>query len=160
MPDIKSICPVCNGRRYNDEVLCVKYRGKSINDVLNMTIQEARGFFEDQRYILNKLNVLWEIGLGYVALGQHSNTLSGGESQRIKLATELSKRKRQNSLYILDEPTTGLHIEDIRLLLDCLNRIVDRGNTVVVIEHNMDLIKAADEAGIAMVFTGMRHFRH
>ena len=144
MPDIKSICPVCSGKRYNDEVLCIKYQGKNINDVLNMTMTEAGTFFADNRYILNKLNVLCRIGLGYIALGQHSNTLSGGESQRIKLATELSKRKRQNSLYILDEPTTGLHIEDIRLLLSCLNQIVERGNTVVVIEHNMDLIKVAD----------------
>ena len=144
MPDIKSICPVCGGKRYNDRVLCVKYRDKTINDVLNMTMSEAIEFFSDISFVKNKLKVMCEIGLGYVALGQHSNTLSGGESQRIKLTTELSKRKRQNSLYILDEPTTGLHIEDIKLLMKCLNRIVDRGNTVVVIEHNMDMIKSAD----------------
>ncbi|MBN2511045.1 MAG: excinuclease ABC subunit UvrA [Spirochaetales bacterium] len=144
MPDIKSHCPVCEGKRYNENVLMVKYKGKTINDVLNMTLSEAKGFFDDIPYLRNKLNVLCSIGLGYIALGQHSNTLSGGESQRIKLATELSKRKRQRSLYILDEPTTGLHIEDIKLLLKCLNRIVDRGNTVIVIEHNLDLIKSAD----------------
>ena len=144
LPDVYVPCEVCHGKRYNRETLEVRFKGKSIADVLDMTINRAVEFFENQPAILNKIKVLQDVGLGYIKLGQPSTTLSGGESQRIKLATELSKRDTGRTLYILDEPTTGLHFEDIRVLLGVLNRLVDKGNTVVVIEHNLDVIKSAD----------------
>ena len=144
LPDVYVPCEECHGKRYNRETLEVRFRGKSIADVLDMTINQAVEFFENQPVILNKIKILQDIGLGYIKLGQPSTTLSGGESQRVKLAAELSKRETGKTLYILDEPTTGLHFEDIRVLLDVLNRLVDRGNTVVVIEHNMDVLKCAD----------------
>jgi len=144
LPDVYVHCDKCNGRRYNRETLEVRYKGKSISDVLNMTINEGVEFFESHPKILIKLKTLQEVGLGYLTLGQSSTTISGGEAQRVKLATELSKRDTGKTMYILDEPTTGLHFEDIRVLLEVLNRLVSRGNTVVVIEHNMDVIKVAD----------------
>ena len=144
LPDVYVPCEECQGKRYNRETLEVRFRGKSIADVLDMTINQAVEFFENQPVILNKIKVLQDIGLGYIKLGQSSTTLSGGESQRVKLATELSKRETGKTLYILDEPTTGLHFEDIRVLLNVLNRLVDRGNTVIVIEHNLDVVKCAD----------------
>ncbi len=144
LPDVYVQCEVCNGRRYNRETLDVRYRGKSISDVLEMTVAEALEFFENQPRIRAKLEILNDVGLGYVHLGQSATTLSGGEAQRVKLATELSKRDTGRTLYILDEPTTGLHFEDVRLLLNVLHRLVDKGNTVVVIEHNLDVIKTAD----------------
>ena len=144
LPDVMVPCEVCHGKRYNRETLEVRYKGKSIADVLDMTINRAVEFFENVPQILNKIKVLQEVGLGYIKLGQPSTTLSGGESQRVKLATELSKRESGRTIYILDEPTTGLHFEDIRVLLKVLNRLVDKGNTVVVIEHNLDVIKASD----------------
>lgn len=144
LPDVYVHCDECNGKRYNRETLEVRYKGKSIGDVLDMTINQAVDFFENIPAILIKLKVLQDVGLGYVTLGQPSTTLSGGESQRVKLATELSKRDTGKTMYILDEPTTGLHFEDIRVLLEVLNRLVDKGNTVIVIEHNMDVIKVAD----------------
>ncbi len=144
LPDVYVRCKACAGNRYNRETLEVKYKGKSINDVLNMTINMAVEFFENIPNIYQKLKAIQSVGLGYLTLGQPCTTLSGGESQRIKLASELSRRDTGHSLYILDEPTTGLHFEDIRLLLDVLNRLVDRGNTVIVIEHNLDVIKVAD----------------
>lgn len=144
LPDVLVPCEVCQGKRYNKETLEVRYKGKSIADVLDMTINMAVEFFENIPTIYHKVKTLQEIGLGYIKLGQPSTTLSGGESQRIKLATELMKKETGNTLYILDEPTTGLHFEDIRVLLEVLNRLVDRGNTVIVIEHNMDVIKVAD----------------
>jgi excinuclease ABC subunit A len=145
MPDVESPCPVCKGTRYNAETLEVTYRGKNIAEVLDMTIEEGARFFQDHRLIAHKLGVLQDLGLGYVKLGQSSTTLSGGEAQRIKLAHELGKIKRgARSLYILDEPTTGLHLADIQRLLDSLNRLVDAGNTVLVIEHHLDVIKTAD----------------
>ena len=144
LPDVFVPCEECRGKRYNRETLEVRYRGKSIADVLDMTINQAVEFFENQHQILNKIKVLQDVGLGYIKLGQPSTTLSGGESQRVKLATELSKRDTGRTLYILDEPTTGLHFEDIRVLLSVLNRLVDKGNTVVVIEHNLDIIRSAD----------------
>ncbi|MBR4526916.1 MAG: excinuclease ABC subunit UvrA [Bacteroidaceae bacterium] len=144
LPDVYVPCEECQGKRYNRETLEVRFRGKSIADVLDMTINQAVEFFENQPAILNKIKVLQDIGLGYIKLGQSSTTLSGGESQRVKLATELSKRETGKTLYILDEPTTGLHFEDIRVLLNVLNRLVDRGNTVIVIEHNLDVVKCAD----------------
>jgi excinuclease ABC subunit A len=122
----------------------VRFKGKSIADVLNMTINQAVDFFENQPSILNKIKTIQDVGLGYIKLGQSSTTLSGGESQRVKLATELSKRDTGKTLYVLDEPTTGLHFEDIKVLLTVLNRLVDRGNTIIIIEHNMDVIKVAD----------------
>ena len=137
-------CEVCHGKRYNHETLEVRFKGKSIADVLDMTINQAVEFFENVPGILNKIKVLQDVGLGYIKLGQSSTTLSGGESQRVKLATELAKRDTGRTLYILDEPTTGLHFEDIRVLLDVLNRLIGKGNTVVVIEHNLDVIKVAD----------------
>jgi len=137
-------CENCDGKRYNKETLEVRFKGKSIADVLNMTINQAVEFFENQPSILNKIKTLQDVGLGYIKLGQSSTTLSGGESQRVKLATELSKRDTGKTLYILDEPTTGLHFEDIRVLLGVLNRLVNKGNTVIIIEHNMDVIKTAD----------------
>ncbi len=144
LPDVYVHCDECNGKRYNRETLEVRYKGKSIGDVLNMTINQAVNFFENIPSILPKLQVLQEVGLGYITLGQPSTTLSGGESQRVKLATELAKRQTGQTMYILDEPTTGLHFEDIRVLLEVLNRLVEKGNTVLVIEHNMDVIKVAD----------------
>ena len=144
LPDVYVPCEVCHGKRYNRETLEVRFKGKSIADVLDMTINQAVEFFENQPTILNKIKVLQDVGLGYIKLGQPSTTLSGGESQRIKLATELAKRDTGRTIYILDEPTTGLHFEDIRVLLRVLNRLVDKGNTVIVIEHNLDVIKSAD----------------
>ena len=144
LPDVYVPCETCNGKRYNKETLAVRFKGKSIADVLNMTINQAVEFFENQPNILNKIKTLQDVGLGYIKLGQSSTTLSGGESQRVKLATELSKRDTGKTLYILDEPTTGLHFEDIRVLLGVLNRLADKGNTVIIIEHNMDVIKVAD----------------
>lgn len=144
LPDVLVPCEVCNGKRYNRETLEVRFKGKSIADVLDMTINQAVEFFESFPAILNKIKVLQDVGLGYIKLGQPSCTLSGGESQRVKLAAELSKRDTGNTLFILDEPTTGLHFEDIKILLGVLNELVERGNTVLVIEHNMDVIKSAD----------------
>ena len=144
LPDVYVPCEVCHGKRYNRETLEVRFKGKSIADVLDMTINRAVEFFENVPQILNKIKVIQEVGLGYIKLGQSSTTLSGGESQRVKLATELSKRDTGKTLYILDEPTTGLHFEDIRVLMNVLNRLVDKGNTVIVIEHNLDVIKVAD----------------
>jgi excinuclease ABC subunit A len=137
-------CEVCKGKRYNRETLEVRFRGKSIADVLELTVEDALHFFENQPRIRQKLETVNDVGLGYIHLGQSATTLSGGEAQRVKLATELSKRDTGRTLYILDEPTTGLHFEDVRLLLDVLHRLVDRGNTVLVIEHNLDVIKTAD----------------
>lgn len=144
LPDVYVPCEICHGKRYNRETLEVRYKGKSIADVLDMTINVAVEFFEHVPQILNKIKVLQEVGMGYIKLGQSSTTLSGGESQRVKLATELAKRDTGKTLYILDEPTTGLHFEDIRVLMTVLNRLVDKGNTVIVIEHNLDVIKMAD----------------
>ena len=144
LPDIYVPCEVCNGKRYNHETLEVKYKGKTISDVLDMTVEEAMDFFANVPRIRQKIQTLSDVGLGYIKLGQPSTTLSGGEAQRIKLATELSKRSTGKTLYILDEPTTGLHIADIHRLIDILQRLVDVGNTIIVIEHNLDLIKTAD----------------
>lgn len=144
LPDVMVECPDCAGKRYNRETLEVKFKGKSIGDVLKMTINMATEFFESIPSIYNKLSTLKNVGLGYITLGQPSTTLSGGESQRVKLATELAKRDTGQTIYLLDEPTTGLHFEDIRILMDVLNKLVDRGNTVIVIEHNLDVIKMAD----------------
>ncbi|MDD4970891.1 MAG: excinuclease ABC subunit UvrA [Paludibacter sp.] len=144
LPDVYVPCESCNGKRYNKETLEVRFKGKSIADVLDMTINQAVEFFENQPSILNRIQTLQDVGLGYIKLGQSSTTLSGGESQRVKLATELSKRDTGKTLYILDEPTTGLHFEDIRVLLGVLNRLANKGNTVIIIEHNMDVIKTAD----------------
>jgi excinuclease ABC subunit A len=144
LPDVYVSCDVCKGRRYNRETLEVRYRGRSIADVLDMTVADALEFFEHQPRISRKLELLNDVGLGYIHLGQSATTLSGGEAQRVKLATELSKRDTGRTLYILDEPTTGLHFEDVRLLLDVLHRLVDKGNTVIVIEHNMEVVKTAD----------------
>ena len=144
LPDVLVPCEVCHGKRYNRETLEVRFKGKSIADVLDMTINRAVEFFENIPNILNKIKVLQDVGLGYIKLGQPSTTLSGGESQRVKLATELAKKDTGKTIYILDEPTTGLHFEDIRVLMNVLNRLVDKGNTVIVIEHNLDVIKSAD----------------
>ena len=144
LPDVLVPCETCHGKRYNRETLDVRFKGKSIADVLDMTINRAVEFFENVPNILNKIKVLQEVGLGYIKLGQPSTTLSGGESQRVKLATELAKKDTGKTIYILDEPTTGLHFEDIRVLMNVLNRLVDKGNTVIVIEHNLDVIKLAD----------------
>jgi excinuclease ABC subunit A len=144
LPDIQVPCEECHGRRYNRETLEVRYKGKSIADVLDMTINQAVEFFENVPDILRKIKTIQDVGLGYIKLGQPSTTLSGGESQRVKLATELSKKDTGKTVYILDEPTTGLHFEDIRILMQVLRRLVNRGNTVIVIEHNMDVICQAD----------------
>ena len=144
LPDVSVVCPECQGKRYNRETLEVRYKGKSINDVLNMTINEAVAFFENIPSIIQKIKTLQDVGLGYLTLGQASTTISGGEAQRVKLATELAKRDTGKTLYVLDEPTTGLHFEDIKVLMNVLNKLVDKGNTVVIIEHNMDVIKLAD----------------
>jgi excinuclease ABC subunit A len=144
LPDVYVHCEKCNGRRYNRETLEIRYKGKSISDVLDMTVDEAVEFFQAVPYLYRKIKVLQEVGLGYITLGQSAVTLSGGEAQRVKLGTELGKKDTGKTFYILDEPTTGLHFEDIRHLLDVLNKLVDRGNTVLVIEHNLDVIKVAD----------------
>jgi excinuclease ABC subunit A len=144
LPDVYIQCETCQGKRYNRETLDIRYKGKSINDVLNMDIDTAVHFFEAVPFIVRSIKTLQEVGLGYITLGQQSTTLSGGEAQRIKLATELQKRDTGKTIYVLDEPTTGLHFEDIRILLEVLNKLADKGNTIVVIEHNMDIIKMAD----------------
>jgi excinuclease ABC subunit A len=144
LPDVYVLCEVCRGRRYNSETLAVRYKGHSISDLLNMQVEDALKILENIPQIRQKLETLVEVGLGYIQLGQSSTTLSGGEAQRIKLARELSKRQTGRTLYILDEPTTGLHFDDVRKLLDVLNRLVDLGNTVLIIEHNLDVIKQAD----------------
>ena len=144
LPDVIVDCEFCLGKRFNRETLEVRYKGKSISDVLNMSVSEAHTFFSSIPKIANKLKTIEDVGLGYIRLGQSSTTLSGGESQRIKLASELSKKDTGKTLYILDEPTTGLHFEDIRVLLNVLNKLVDKGNTIIIIEHNMDVIKQVD----------------
>ena len=144
LPDVYVPCEVCHGKRYNRETLEVRYKGKNIAEVLDMTVEEALDFFRNQEPIRNKLQTLYDVGVGYIRLGQSSTTLSGGEAQRIKLATELSKRSTGSTVYVLDEPTTGLHTADVVHLLDMLQRLTDAGNTVVVIEHNLDVIKCAD----------------
>ena len=144
LPDVYVPCEVCHGQRYNRETLEVKYKGKNIADVLDMTVEESLKFFEHLPNIRNKMQTLYDVGLGYVKLGQPSTQLSGGEAQRIKLATELSKRNTGRTLYILDEPTTGLHMADVARLIDVLQRLADTGSTVVVIEHQLDMIKVAD----------------
>ena len=164
LPDVYVPCEVCGGKRYNRETLEVKYKGKNISDVLDMTVEEACTFFANQNRILSKIQTLYDVGLGYVKLGQSSTTLSGGEAQRVKLATELSRRSTGSTLYVLDEPTTGLHASDVHRLLNILDRLVDAGNTVVVIEHNLDVIKTADtiidlgpeggDQGGELIFTG------
>ena len=144
LPDVYVECETCQGKRFNRETLEIRYKGKSISDVLNMTINEAVPFFEHIPKIYRKLKTIKDVGLGYISLGQQSTTLSGGEAQRIKLAAELSKKDTGNTFYILDEPTTGLHFEDIRVLMIVLNKLADKGNTVLIIEHNLDVIKMAD----------------
>jgi len=144
LPDIYVPCEVCKGRRFNRETLEIKYKGKNIDDVLNTTVEEAMNFFKNIPRISKKLELINDVGLGYIKLGQPSTTLSGGEAQRIKLSTELSKKSTGNTLYLLDEPTTGLHFDDINKLLAILKRLVDAGNTVLVIEHNLEVIKTAD----------------
>ena len=144
LPDVYIPCEICKGKRYNRETLEIKYRGRSIADILNMTVEEALDFFDRIPSIKRKLKTLYEVGLSYIHLRQPATTLSGGEAQRVKLSTELSKISTGNTLYILDEPTTGLHFEDIQMLLSVLNRLVEKGNTVLVIEHNLDVIKTCD----------------
>ncbi|MFL6693823.1 MAG: ATP-binding cassette domain-containing protein, partial [Ramlibacter sp.] len=144
LPDIYVACDVCHGKRYNRETLEVEYKGKNITEVLNMTVEDAHGYFNAVPNIARKLQTLLDVGLGYIRLGQSATTLSGGEAQRVKLALELSKRDTGRTLYILDEPTTGLHFADIDLLLKVLHQLRDAGNTIVVIEHNLDVIKTAD----------------
>jgi excinuclease ABC subunit A len=144
LPDVYVTCDVCKGRRYNRETLEIRYKGQSIADVLDMTVHAALEFFEAVPVIKSKLVTLYDVGLDYIRLGQSATTLSGGEAQRVKLATELSRRATGRTLYILDEPTTGLHFADIQKLLEVLTRLVDQGNTVLIIEHNLDVIKTAD----------------
>jgi excinuclease ABC subunit A len=144
LPDVYVECETCQGKRFNRETLEIRYKGKSISDVLEMTIDEAVDFFEHIPKIYTKLKTIKDVGLGYITLGQQSTTLSGGEAQRIKLASELSKRDTGNTFYILDEPTTGLHFEDINVLMKVLQKLVDKGNTVLIIEHNLDVIKMVD----------------
>ena len=144
LPDVYVPCEVCHGKRYNRETLEVKYKGKSISDVLDMTVEDALTFFESLPRLRDKLQTLYDVGLTYVKLGQSSTTLSGGEAQRVKLATELSRRATGKTLYVLDEPTTGLHAADVHRLIEILQKLTDWGNTVVVIEHNLDMIKTAD----------------
>ena len=144
LPDVYVTCEECHGKRYNRETLGIRYKGRTISDVLEMTAEEAYDFFKAIPVIYQKLQTLCDVGLGYIKLGQSATTLSGGEAQRIKLAKELSKRETGKTIYILDEPTTGLHFADIQRLLDILDQLTDRGNTVIVIEHNMEVIKSAD----------------
>ena len=144
LPDVEVHCKECNGKRYNRESLEIRFKGKSIADVLSLTIDQAVNFFDKIPSIYQKIKTLQDVGLGYITLGQSATTLSGGEAQRIKLAAELSKKNTGNTFYMLDEPTTGLHFEDIEVLLDVIKRIVDQGNTVLVIEHNLDVIKVSD----------------
>jgi excinuclease ABC subunit A len=144
LPDVYVNCRDCNGKRYNRETLEVNYKGKNISDVLKMTINQALEFFDNIPSIKRKIKTLKDVGLGYIRLGQPSTTLSGGESQRVKLSAELAKKDTGKTLYILDEPTTGLHFEDVRVLLEVVGKLVDKGNTVIMIEHNMDVIKTAD----------------
>ncbi|HAW06081.1 MAG TPA: excinuclease ABC subunit UvrA, partial [Saprospirales bacterium] len=144
LPDVYVECETCQGKRFNRETLEIRFKGKSISDVLNMSINEACVFFEAIPKIYRKLKMIQDVGLGYITLGQSSTTLSGGEAQRIKLASELSKKDTGNTFYILDEPTTGLHFQDVQHLINVLNKLVDKGNTVVIIEHHMDVIKVAD----------------
>jgi excinuclease ABC subunit A len=144
LPDVYVKCKACGGKRYNRETLEARFKGKSIADVLDMTINQAVEFFDSQPYILKKIKTLQDVGLGYIKLGQSSTTLSGGESQRVKLATELARPSTGKTLYILDEPTTGLHFEDVRVLMGVLRRLVDKGNTVIIIEHNPDVIRSCD----------------
>lgn len=144
LPDVHVPCETCKGKRYNRETLEIRYKGKSISDVLDMTVEQAVEFFDKLPKILRKIKTLNDVGLGYITLGQHATTLSGGEAQRVKLATELSKKDTGKTFYILDEPTTGLHFKDIELLMLVVNGLVSKGNTVLIIEHNMDVIKMAD----------------
>jgi len=144
LPDVYVHCETCNGKRFNRETLEVRYKGKSISDVLEMTIDEATEFFQPIPKIFMRVKTMQDVGLGYITMGQQSTTLSGGEAQRIKLATELSKRQTGNTLYILDEPTTGLHFEDVKVLMEAINKLVDLGNSFIIIEHNLDVIKLAD----------------
>ena len=144
LPDVYVPCEVCKGKRYNRETLDVKYKGKSIFEVLDMTVEEALEFFDAVPSIKRKIQTLYDVGLSYIRLGQPSTTLSGGEAQRVKLATELSKKSTGKTIYVLDEPTTGLHFADVHKLVDILNRLSEGGNTVIVIEHNLDVIKTAD----------------
>jgi excinuclease ABC subunit A len=144
LPDIHVPCETCKAKRYNRETLEVRFKGKSISDVLDMTVDQAVEFFENQPRIVRKIETLKEVGLGYITLGQHATTLSGGEAQRVKLATELSRKDTGKTFYILDEPTTGLHFQDIQHMLDILNKLVEKGNTVLIIEHNLDVIRIAD----------------
>ena len=144
LPDVYVTCDVCHGRRFNQETLDVRYKGKSIDDVLNMTIEEAADFFAHIPHIARKLQTLLSVGLGYIQLGQNALTLSGGEAQRVKLANELARRATGKTLYILDEPTTGLHFADVKQLMSVIQRLVDQGNTVIMIEHNLDVICQAD----------------
>jgi excinuclease ABC subunit A len=144
LPDVYVPCEVCHGKRYKAEVLEIKFNGKSIADVLEMTVEDAVEFFKAQPAISKRLQMLFDVGLGYITLGQSATTLSGGEAQRVKLATELSKRATGKTLYVLDEPTTGLHMHDVKKLLEVLNTLVDTGNSMVIIEHNLDVIKSAD----------------
>jgi excinuclease ABC subunit A len=144
LPDVHVLCERCNGKRFNRETLEIKYKGKSISDILEMTVAEATDFFKHIPSLYRKVKTLEEVGLGYITLGQSATTLSGGEAQRVKLATELSKKDTGRTFYILDEPTTGLHFQDIELLLGVLQKLVDRGNTVLVIEHNLDVVKVSD----------------
>jgi len=144
LPDVFVTCDACKGKRYNKDTLDIFFKEKNIADVLNMTVEDALKFFENHRTIGRKVQTLYDVGLGYIKLGQSATTLSGGESQRIKLTRELAKQKRGHTVYLLDEPTTGLHFEDIRKLLQVLNRLVDKGNTIYVIEHNLDVVKSAD----------------
>ena len=144
LSDVYVPCEVCGGKRYNRETLQVQYKGKNIYDVLEMTVEQACEFFENQQGIYSKIKTLYDVGLGYIKLGQSATTLSGGEAQRVKLATELSRRSTNKTLYVLDEPTTGLHSADVAKLISILGRLVGAGNTVVVIEHNLDVIKTAD----------------
>jgi len=144
LPDVYVTCETCKGHRYNRETLEIKFKGKSIADVLDMTVEEAQGFFQAVPAIREKMDALMQVGLGYIKVGQQATTLSGGEAQRVKLSKELARRATGRTLYILDEPTTGLHFEDVRKLLEVLHELVEQGNTVVVIEHNLDVIKTAD----------------
>jgi excinuclease ABC subunit A len=144
LPDVYVPCEVCNGTRYNSETLEIKYKGKNIAEVLDMTVEDAYTFFENITRVKSKLQVLLDVGLGYIKLGQSATTLSGGEASRVKLSKELQRKPTSKSLFILDEPTTGLHVDDVKKLLAIFNRIVDNGDTVIVIEHNLDVIKVAD----------------